>query len=704
MSFALQQDISSYFSQRFDVKQTSEDVSVSNKNYAPDLLKTLQALNWHGDVRAMRDALPHGIETLGFTDFLNAMSSLGYAPKVMEVGNNGLNENMLPCLFVPKNKKNAHDGAILFDVPEGHTQGTAYVFHEDMKADGVITDKTISMSKLKWFSKLLLRFKRVFKQVLIASLVINLLALVTPLFMMGVYDKVIGAHSPETMKYFITGVLLAISVEFALRTLRARSLSWFGARIDHIVSNAILERLLSLPASYTEKASVAAQLSRLKAFESVREFFTSSLFLSFVELPFTLILIAAIGLIAGPLVLIPLIIAGLYLILLLVMRPKLKALTTRLAEASAHRQSMNIETLGKQDVLRYAGGAGAWLERYEKASAESSYASYRYAKTVAMIDTLSQNMIILGGIAMIYYGVERIWADQMSMGALIAVLILTWRSLAPMQSVCMALPRLDQVRKNIDQINRLMDLKPERSPLSITQDAPNFQGEVEFFNVGLRYSKDAHPVYAGLSFIADAGQLIAITGSNSTGKSTTLKLVSGLYQPQAGAVRIDGVDIRQIDPVKLRQNIAYVGQSPDFFTGTLEDNLRLVCPQATYSEIGRAIKKAGLDEWVQSLSDGLDTIIGDQGEEVAQLPASMYPQLALARAYLQEGAILLIDELPYEFLNSDAGKEFYEFLKDQRGKRTILYITYRKDYLDLADKVLYLYQDGRPQIKEQKHA
>lgn len=688
---AISQTTNKYFEQRFETEE-------ANHNYAPYILKILDALGWRGDAKALRDALPYADhkQKLGFTDFLNSMAILGYAPKIIKTKANDISEGMLPCLFIPHDDKAS--GEVLLEPSAKSISGKAFVFTNDFENVDIASDRTLASSGKTWFAKLLHRFKGIFQQVLLASFFINILALVMPLFMMSVYDKVIGAHSSETLKYLLVGVILAVGVEFALRFLRTKSLSWFGARIDYIVSNAIFEKLMALPASYTERASVAAQLSRLKAFESIREFFTGPLFLSFVEFPFTLILLAAIALISGPLVIIPIIIAAVYGLLLIFMQGRLKALTVRMANANGERQNMNIETLGKQDTLRYSGAYDAWLNRYTKTSAEASYAGYLYNQSISFIDNVSQGLVILGGVAMIYFGVERIWAGDMSMGSMIAILILTWRTLAPLQMACTALPRLDQVKRNIEQINRLMDLTPERNSALNTQTTPQFKGEIEFHNVGLRYSKDADPVYAGLSFKVEPGQHAVIVGANSTGKSTTLKLVSGLYHPQAGSIRIDGTDIRQIDPMKLRQNVSYVGQEPEFFTMSVEDNLKLAKPDASFEEIGSAIKKAGLENWVRSLPDGLSTLIG-HGSNV-DIPSSLRPHLALARAYVQDSPIMLIDEMPYEFLNTQAGANFYNFLKAQKGKRTILYISYRQDYIDLADVVVQLYDDERPQIKK----
>ncbi len=677
------------------------DTDVHKQGYGSYIHPLLVALGWNGDTKALRDALPFHAKTIGFTDFLNIMSFLGYPPKVVEIEMHHIKPDMVPCLFVEMKDLSKSHGKIVYEPTDTTTHGVAYVFKEHFGPYDIIPDQTIASSGWSWFTKLLFRFNGIFAQVLIASFVISLLALVTPLFMMSVYDRVIGTHSPEMLKYLLAGVVLAIGVEFSLRFIRARSLTWFGARIDNIVSNAIFERILSLPATYTEGASVAAQLARLKAFESVREFFTGPFFLSFIEFPFVLILVAAIAIIAPSLVVIPLVIIILYGIMLTAYRSRLKALTSRLATANIERENMNIETIGKQETLRSSGGFDAWLKRYEKVSAESSFAGYRYNTAITKIDTVTQEMVLLGGIAMIYFGVGSIWAGDMTTGSMIAVLILTWRILSPLQMICIMLPRLDQVKRNIEQINRLMDVTPERELAGVNPELPRFKGLVEFNNVGLRYSKDADPVYAGLSFKIEPGKLVAITGTNSAGKSTTLKLISGLYNPQAGSIRIDGTDIRQIDPLKLRQNIAYVGQQPEFFTATLRDNFLFVKPEATDQEIIICLGEAGLGNWFLELPWGLDSTIGQGAEDV--VPSGFEPQLALARAILQDSKVMLFDELPYEFLNSSWGQYYYNFLKKLSGKKTVFYVSYRQDYINLADIVIELTQELRPQIREGKH-
>ncbi|MBK67126.1 MAG: hypothetical protein CMP22_03225 [Rickettsiales bacterium] len=692
MSPLRKNDIANYINSCFlnDEKQS---------NYTQSLIDVLSALDWNGSIRTLRDSIPYKTqkEALNETEFTNVLAALGYKTDIVQLRSSDLDEAVFPCLFMTEGL-NKSELSILTHKPANDKKGKAYIFTKLSDVNSITTDKTIAVSGRSWFLKLFLRFKSFFAQVLLASFFINLLALITPIFMMSIYDNVIGDHSKGTLNFLLFGVVLAVIIEFILRCLRTRTISWFGARLDYVVSTNILDKLMKLPAHLTEKASVAAQLSRIKAFESVKEFFTGALALSFVELPFTIILIVAIAFIGGTLVLIPVISILIFLTILWVMHIKIKGLTKRLALVSNDRQSMSIESFIKKETLGYSGGFDAWIERFQKTNAEASYVSYKYTQSISLLDTISQGFIILSGTAMIYFGVEKIWLDELSMGALIALLILTWRSLSPIQTVCSSIPRLEQVKKNITQINRLMDLKPEFDINNISEKEPIFKGNIEFHNVGLRYTKDADPVYAGFSLRIEQGNMVAITGENSTGKSTTLKLVSGLYRPQAGSVRIDGVDIRQIDPIQLRQNIAYVSQDPDFFSMSLKDNLRLVKPNAIDNEIDTAIAQAGLEEWVNDLEDGLDTLITDYNKENI-ISNAIKPQFALARAYLQDSPIMLIDEMPYQFLNTAAGTKFLSVLKKIKGNKTILFITYREDYIDLADIVIKLSSDERPVIE-----
>jgi len=680
----------------------------------------LKALNWRGNPRQIYESLPHRPEKMDRVHLLNTLAGLGYVPSPVRVRLDRLDDRLSPCLFIP----DGHDGqtknamVILGRSEEGGPgtlsafcggreeivslnpgtaiSGTIYVCKEAGDEEQPTLALTRAATGFGWFRALMERFRRNFAQIFVASIAVNLIGLGMPLIVMAVYDKVIGAHSELTLRYLAIGVGLAIATEAVLRFARLRSICWFGSRIDNLVSNAIFEQLLYLPAQFTERSSTAAQLARIRSFESVREFFTGPLFVAVLELPFVIILILAIAAIGGSLAVIPIIMAGGYIAVLLIFRPRLQVAIHAGAKASTAKQRLGLETFSKISTLRQSGMTELWRKRFEGLSGRASYANFQSSFIAAKIETFAHALSAYAALAVIVAGVGRIWAGDMTVGALIATMILTWRALSPLHAACASLPRLEQLRHSIQQIDRLMDLKPERDPRAGPQPIGKVQGRITFTNVGLRYSRDADPVFAGLSFEVAPGELIAITGGNGTGKSTILKLTNRLYRPQAGSIRIDGIDIRQFDPVELRRLIAYVPESPDLFYGTFAENLRFANPLASDEDLQIALDRANAWDEIQTLPYGLDTIIN--GAEAEVVGGSLAYQISLARAYLTDSPIVLVDELPFSLLNSKSGEAYRTFLRESKGQRSVLFVTHRTDYVQMADKAIVMRREGRPII------
>jgi len=683
------------------------------------LLSLLAALNWSGTVRDVCDALPGYGARIGLLDLLNTMASCGYVGRRARIRLDDLDDRLLPCLFQPEDGK-GHAGGYMVVLNKGDgdsAQISAYCGRSESivtidvgsKVIGTVhlfervhdngEDEESASAKLgdfTWFRAQLERFRSLFRQILLTSVVLNLLSLSAPLFLMLVYDKIVTAQAVRDLYYILIGVVLAIAAETALRYLRLRSTTWLGARIDYIVSVAIFERLTALQLRFTERASVAAQLARIKSFDSVREFFTGPLFLLALDLPFSIILLVAIAMIGGPLVIIPIISILIYGVMALFFRPRLKRAVRVAARASSARHQLLVETFGKMDALRFSGMNEVWYEHLREKSGDASYASFRSSFLSAVIESLSHGLVVLSGVATIAVGIELVLVNELTVGGLVAALILTWRSLGPLQTICTMLPRLEQLRNSIAQVNRLMDLDPEQRSHTEQRTTKAFKGHVTLSNVGLRYSRHSDPVFAGLSIDAQPGQLIALTGSNGAGKSTILKLINRLYAPQAGSIRIDGADIRQIDPIELRRQIAYIPESPDFFTGTIEENFRLIFPFITKEKLREALVRVGAWDDLMALPAGLGTVIG-RGRK-GSLPSGLAYRLNLARAFISDSSIMLFDELPYSVLNSSTGEAFKQFLSESRGRRTIFMVTHRDDYVRMADQVVVLKEDGRPRV------
>lgn len=303
------------------------------------------------------------------------------------------------------------------------------------------------------------------------------------------------------------------------------------------------------------------------------------------------------------------------------------------------------------------------------------------------METLAYVLMMLGGIATISFGVNAVIHQSMTVGALIASMMVIWRIVTPMQLACASITRLQQLVASTKQVERLLSVAPEHSPNIPVPAAHHWQGCITFHRVSLKYAAESEPALLGISFEAKPGQIIAIRGNNGSGKSSILKVALGLYQPQSGSVRLDGVDIRQMDPLTLRQHMAYVPQNVDLFPGTLRENLQLAEPTASDEACLRALHAACAADEFARLPQGLDTII--EGEGATAVSYMFKQRLNLARAYVKLSQIMLFDE-PSHSLGTENDKAFSELLAQLRGRCTVLMVTHREDFMRLADTLLVL--------------
>ncbi|MGE0754956.1 MAG: peptidase domain-containing ABC transporter [Alphaproteobacteria bacterium] len=676
-------------------------------DYSACLPNLLMALGWRGDARQLYDALPHHESEFTEVDLYNVMAVLGYRYDVTNVRNRPLDSIPVPCLYT--------DSSDELYVLYTHDDNAVHAFHSITQRSQLLTDAMVSgrvltfekiaheddeaerharnKAGMKWFQAIVRKFDRLFWAVGGLSILINMMSLAVPLFVMMTYDKVIGANSLITLPFLLAGILGVIVLEGSLRMLRTRMLAWFGARINIMVSTLIFERLMYLSPAQTERAPIASQLARIKAFESVRDFFTGNMFITLLELPFTMVLILAIGLISGPLIWIVLSVTTAYILLIAAMRWNMKLNIHRAARAGSERMQITMETFNKLDSLKYNGVIEPWLERFERHCAKAVLNNFRSTFLAMLVEHIAHALTLCAGVATLAYGVDAIWAGEMSAGGLVAIMILTWRVLSPLQATCSMLPRLEHIQSSIGQVNQLMELEPEREPVKPDLVYKSFKGDVAMQNVGLRYGRFNDPVFTGLTLQAKPGQIVAITGGNGAGKSSILKLVCGLYTPQAGTIRIDGTDSRQLDPIVLRRQMSYLPQTPDFFSGSIAENLRLHRPDASDEELKAALLQSGAWDDVRLLPSGIHTRIGSNNN---RMTSSLAYRLGLARLYLNPASIILCDELPFAILNGPAGDAFKQQLAEWRGRSTVFFVTHRNDYLQIADHVILLQLDRKP--------
>lgn len=660
--------------------------------------------------RRLLEALP-AEKNIDRTAFLNTMANLGYFSSSVSLKLQDIEARLLPCLYIPKNSENApsvilsrdESGLTIYDsvahqikkIPEENIgekiAGDIYFFLPYDQHQQQTSKFMREGTGQTWFWAVVRRFSGTFYQILITCFVLNIFALAPSLFVMFVYDRVISPADLSGLPALALGVSIALIAEYILRDVRSEGLSWMTARLDNLIGGRIFSHLISLPPDLIEQASVAAQVARIRTFESVRDFFSSAVFLAFLEIPFVLIAVAVMAAIAGPLVLVPVLMVAAYAGLFLFMREKVKRAIRLAAKASSVRQQFSIETFEKLRSVRVNGLTNAWKRKFEDLSGREILMNFHMGFLGTVAETIANGLTIIAAVLTIGFGTHLIWAGSMTTGALIASMIIVWRILLPFYSLCTMIPRLEQLRNSIQQVNNLMDIETEFDKTGAV--LPSLQGQISLDGISLSYNGMADPVIANLNLHVRAGSMIAVTGRNGSGKTSLLKLVKGLYRPQAGTVRLDGFDIRQLDAIELRRQIAYVPQKPDFFPGTVAENLLIGNPFATMQDIEEALRRADAWEEISALPDGVNTEV-----KRGAFSISLATRLSLARVYLHTAPVLLIDELPHAVVNGAAGVKLKEYLKECKGKKTVLIVTYRGDLLGAADAVVQLAQGEVPKV------
>lgn len=662
------------------------------------LLPLLDALGWRGDPRRVAEALPHFADTLEIEGLCGVLANLNYKSRSVEVTLRDLDPRLLPCLFAPNggsamvvlrrqgDRLSVFDGssAELLEVDGSTLKGRAYLFtpveHPQESAQGAARSRA-------WIQSVAQRFRSLLWQMLGITFLSSLLALALPLFIMSIYDQVIPGNSTETLRYLLVGVLFALAMDTALRLVRARILAYVGGRIDMIFGSQAFQHILHLPVVMTERATIGAQISRLRQFEAVREFFTGPLAGVFLELPFVVVFLAVIAWIGGPLAWIPVVLIGLFALCGAAIIPIMRRKVGDVSEVRSHRQSFLVEMLSNLRAIKTCGVEDIWSQRHRELSARAALANFRSAQVSVLAQTLAQLLMLGAGIATLTYGTMRVLDSDMTIGALVASMALIWRVLAPLQLAFLSLTRLEQIWLGLNGMNMLMRLKLEREPGRAADRHRSFNGRITFHRVSLRYTPQGEPALLGVDFKAEPGQIVAITGPNGSGKSTVLKLIAGLYQPQAGAVLIDGIDIRQLDCAELRDAIAYVPQTCHLFHGTIAQNLRLADPTVSDSQLAEAALQAALVDEILTLPEGFDTRLTDRLQR--QLPTGFKQRLMLARAYVKQVPIYLLDE-PGRSLDEDGDVALMRKLQQLRGRATVVMVTQRPSHMRLADRVVFL--------------
>ncbi|MEI4234186.1 type I secretion system permease/ATPase [Roseovarius sp. D22-M7] len=538
-------------------------------------------------------------------------------------------------------------------------------------------------SKSNWFWGSFKQSKWLYTQVLLAAAVSNFLGLSTSLFIMVVYDRVVPNEAIESLIALTVGVLLALGFDFIIKTLRGNFIDRAGQRADARMSRLIFDKLLNMHLDKRKNKS-GALASVVREFETLREFFTSATLVAVVDLPFIFFFIWVISMIAGPLALVPLVAVPLVIITGVIIQPLLARIASGSMETGMSKQAVLVETLNGLETVQATGSGRLMRKRFEEAAASQSELGLKNRllsqfaiNSAASIQQLAQIMII-------FYGVFLIQEGTVTMGALIAAVILSGRTLAPLTQLASALSRANGARQAYKTLNALMQDDDGEDATKQRLSRPVLNGEIEFKNVSYTFPGSKSPIIRNLSLKIPAGQKVALVGRMGSGKSTFARLAAGLIEPTEGSVLIEGVDQRQIDKSDLRRNIGVMLQETWLFSGTLRENIQMGYFEYSDQHILNIAKISGVDDFIAGHPSGYDLPLKEKGEG---LSGGQRQSINLARALLHEPNLLILDE-PTSSMDTATENSILDRLKFWLKNRTLIVVTHRNSLLKLVERVL----------------
>ncbi|TCM62824.1 ATP-binding cassette subfamily C protein LapB [Acinetobacter calcoaceticus] len=545
-----------------------------------------------------------------------------------------------------------------------------------------------------WFWKVIWRFRAYYYQVILATFIINFLALVSSLYVMNVYDRVIPNQAYQTLWVLSIGVILAIIFEFVAKLIRSYLTDVAGKKADLIISSALFRRVMQLRLA-ERPSSAGSYANNLREFEAVRDFMTSASLLTVVDLPFLLLFISVIALVGGKLALVPLTLIPIMVAVGFFVQKPLAGYINESMKESSQRQGLAVEALEGIETLK-TNNATQWAQqRWDNFTAKTSASSIKVRNLSSLIMNFAASMQQLNTVFLVLLGTYLIHStnpdSKITMGALIASVILSGRALAPLAQIASLATRFQSAKLALQGINIIVDKPVERDPNRQYISLQEVRGEIRFDQVQFGYHPDTAPAVRGLSVSIAAGEKVGILGHIGSGKSTLLKLASGLYEPQQGNVTLDYVDQRQIDPNFLRTSVCLLSQNPRLFFGSLRDNLNLAQADAYPNDqaLINVLHRFGLDKVINNHPRGLDMPLGEDG---LGLSGGQKQIIALARLTLRQPQVVLLDE-PTTGLDQDTEIMALEAMKEWAANKTLMVVTHRPQVLSLVDRVIVM-KDG----------
>lgn len=536
-----------------------------------------------------------------------------------------------------------------------------------------------------WFWGTLWQYRIDYIQLLVAAFLINIFVVVSPLYVMNVYDRVIPNNAIETLWVLALGVFIIYTFDFVIKAARTYVIETFGKKIDTQIARRLFAHTLGIRLAY-KPASAGAFASNLRDFEMLRDFFTSATIVSLIDIPFIFVFVTVIALIGGSLAVIPLVAMPIVIAVASLVRLPLANQTEVSMQCATQKNAIVVEALYSTEAIKSLGAEGQWQTRWEEFTAKAANAAQKMRQLSMGAANFTSWIIQLVTVVIVIVGVYKISSGSLSMGGLIAAVILGPRCLAPLAQITMLLTRYNHAKSSLQGLNRIFKLPIDRPGKKTFLQRPTLNGEIRFDDVTFKYPNETNAAIERISFNIKPGEKIGLIGPLGAGKSTILKLILGFYHPDHGKIYLDGTDMEQIDPADIRRNIAYAPQEAALFYASIKDNILLGRPWVDDNAFVRAIEYSGVEKLIRSHPKGLDMPISERGDS---LSGGQRQTVALARVFLTDSKMVLLDE-PTN--NMDDASELHvinSINKFSQGK-TLILSTHKLSMLSIVDRLIVI--------------